>query len=695
MASCSTPGNKPKYTEPLTPEQALNSFEVNKDFDIEVFAAEPDVMDPVDMAFDEMGNVYVVGMPDYPFQPAAGKEAGNIKMLVDSNHDGRIDKSYLFADHLSEATSILPWKGGLIVTAAPDILYLKDTNNDFKADIREVLFTGFFKANPEAQITSLRFGVDNWIYANNRGQAGKVSSVQDTTTSLNMQGADFRFRLDRGKFELETGPGQFGQTINDWGHRFFTENTIHIQQAVIPWRYTHRHQFLPNLKEIVNVSDHDPIMFQKTAAPYWRAARTAARNRNYKEQKLDRVEYEDDHFTGASGGTLYEGGLYPQEYYGNVFTGEVAGNLVHRDVLILSDSSPAYTAKRSSSEQDREFLVSSDPWFRPVGFYTGPDGCLYILDYYRQHIETPVSIPDSLKVDMDFLRGNDMGRIYRVVPKAGVPADKKVFSKLGELSSLQLTEQLKQSNQWFRLQAQRLLLERQDKSVVPALKTLFEQNEDPRTRLHALYCLEALNSLDASIILKALKDPHSGVREHAMILGEKYPECLSLLMEGINDASAHTALQATLSLGAFPASKVLPALAEVAEKRGDDPWFKLALLSSEPGSSVEFFQLLVNRQSFFSGITNRKLSFVEDFAYIIASRNNAAEINRFTQLITDPLLKDSKWALAGLKGLSKTIKSQSKEKNYTGVKQALMRMQNRAGAEMKDSIQNVINKLPK
>ncbi|MEP6594659.1 MAG: hypothetical protein ABJA71_01885 [Ginsengibacter sp.] len=145
--SCSDKINKPRYSEPLTPEKALSSFELNKDFNIEIFAAEPYVQDPVDMAVDEKGNVYVVEMPDYPYKPEPGKESGQIRLLVDSNKDGRVDKSIVFADKLSEATSILPWKGGLIVTAAPDIFYLKDTNGDFKSDIREILFTGFFKNN--------------------------------------------------------------------------------------------------------------------------------------------------------------------------------------------------------------------------------------------------------------------------------------------------------------------------------------------------------------------------------------------------------------------------------------------------------------------------------------------------------------------------------------------------------------------
>ena len=147
LMACRENKKEPKYPEPMRPDESMAHFQLNKDFKIETFAVEPNVLDPVDMVFDEQGNAYVVEMPDYPFPPEPGKEAGNIRMLIDANKDGKIDSAIVFADKLSEATSILPWKGGLICTAAPDILYLKDTTGDHKADIREVLFTGFFKAN--------------------------------------------------------------------------------------------------------------------------------------------------------------------------------------------------------------------------------------------------------------------------------------------------------------------------------------------------------------------------------------------------------------------------------------------------------------------------------------------------------------------------------------------------------------------
>ena len=133
-----------RYVDALSPEDALKSFDLNSEFNIEIFASEPVIMDPVDLVFDEKGRAFVVEMPDYPFKPEQGKGLGKIKMLTDTDGDGRMDKATIFAENISEATSVLPWKGGLLVTAAPNIWYMKDTSGDGKADVKEILFQGFF-----------------------------------------------------------------------------------------------------------------------------------------------------------------------------------------------------------------------------------------------------------------------------------------------------------------------------------------------------------------------------------------------------------------------------------------------------------------------------------------------------------------------------------------------------------------------
>jgi putative membrane-bound dehydrogenase-like protein len=656
LASCK---NKSHYAGPLTPEESMKTFHFTENFKAEIFATEPLVIDPVSMQFDEEGNAYVVGMLD-AYKPDSTKGKGKIVMLKDVDGDGRADTAIVFADSLREATSILPWKGGLLIAAAPSIMYYKDTNGDGRADSKEILFTGFFNKNEEAQITNLRFGIDNWIYANNTGQPGEISfNRKPNASKLSVQGADFRFRLDRNEFERTTGPGQFGMAINDWGHRFFTANSLHIRQVVIPLRYLERNPHLPSSVKtaIENISDHDPLMYQLTETPHWRQVRTDRRNKEFKEHKLDRVEYARDHFTAASGGTIYEGDIFPKEYYGNIFTGDVAGNLVHRDILYPGDTVPHFIAKRAAKETNKEFMQSTDSWFRPASFSVGPDGYLYVIDMYRQHIETPISIPDDLESDMDFNAGDKYGRIYRIVPK-NAGSYKKVTVNLKNATSADLVGFLTHPNQWWRLQAQRLLLERQDQSAISAVKALFSQSEDPRFRLHALYVLEGMNALNSEIVEKAMTDLSPGIRENAAILSERFPSCLPRLKEMINDSSIRVAFQAVLSLGQFTDKTVVTALTKVVEQRGQSAWFRTAVLSSETGSSIVLLNELDKKNSFFSAVTPWKSTFLENLSYVIGHRNQKEQINALLKTISKPSLSvTTDWGLACVKGL---IKGQEK-----------------------------------
>ncbi|HEY0666560.1 MAG TPA: PVC-type heme-binding CxxCH protein [Sphingobacteriaceae bacterium] len=673
-----------RYPGPLSPEESMKKLQIADGFKVQLYAAEPYVFDPVALEWDEVGNAYVVELYDYPFEVEPGKGKSRIRILKDTNGDGRVDKSVIFAENVTEATSILPWKGGLIVTAAPDILYLKDTNGDGKADTKEVLFTGFFQNNSEAQITSLRLGVDNWIYANNRGQSGTVTYTKKPgTPPLSVRGADFRFRLDRDQFELETGPGQFGQAIDDWGHRYFTENSIHIQQAVIPWRYTHRHPYLPTSKFIYNVSDHQEIMHQVTEPPYWRAERSARRNKAFQEAGMKNVEYAEDRFTGASGGTIYNGDGLAKEYYGNYFVTDVAGNLVHRDILTPQGKSPVVVAKRAEKEKDKEFLFSTDTWFRPITASVGPDGYLYVLDYYRQHIETPVSIPDDLKADMEFMAGSDMGRIYRVLPtNANI---KKVTVNLKNATGAKLVELLAHPNGWWRTQAQRLLLERQDKKVVPALKALFTSSKDARARLHAMYVLEGLNSLNSQIVKQALKDSSPGVRENALILAESYPETLPQVLQATNDPVSRVAFQAALSLGEFKGKEIVPALAKVVEKYGDDTWFRIAVLSSDAGSSTDVVKAM--NSSFFQKQEPWKLSFIEDLSYIIGARNNKDQVTSYLATITQASMGKDNWQASALKGLTRGLAKAESANDQ--LKETLKSIKTDSEDLVKEGIQNL------
>ena len=645
-----TEGLAQKYATPLSPEESMKKLQVAEGFTVELFASEPHVFDPVALEFDAQGDAYVLEMPDYPYEVELGKGHGRIRLLKDTDGDGKIDKSIVFAENITEGTSMLFWKGGLIVTAAPYILYLKDINGDGKSDTSEILFSGFFQNNSEAQITSLKLGVDNWIYANNHGQNGKVSSTQlSGMPPLDVKGADFRFRLDRNVFELETGSGQFGQTMDDWGHRFFTENSIHVQQSIIPWRYTHRHAYLPISKFSASITDHEEHTFQETQPPYWRAERSARRNKSFKEANLNRIEYAEDRFSGSTGSTIYHGDAMPKEFYGNIFTGDVSGNLVHRDILSPSETSPVMVAKRAESEKTKEFISSTDPWFRPITFSVGPDGYLYMLDYYRQHIETPVSIPDDLKADMDFMAGSDMGRIYRVKP-ANTPY-KSVKVNLNAESSIQLLTYLSYQNGWYRTHAHRLLLERQDKSVVKEAKLLFNKSKDPRTRLHLLYVLEGLNALDMAVIKKGLQDSSPDVRENALMLAERYSELMPTMLKMVNDSSPRVKLQALLSLGQFKNQKITAAFSKLIQSQGQNEWLRLAVLSSELGSSPDLLESMVDHHVFSPNPETWKLRFLQDLSYTIAARNNKSQMATYLNLFSLPAMSDVNLQTAALNGL--------------------------------------------
>lgn len=614
---------RPRYPAALTPAQALKAFELEDGFAIDVFATEPVIADPIDLVFDENGKAYVVEMGDYPYKPEAGQGKGKIKVVYDTDGDGVADSAVVFAEGIADATSVLPYDGGLLVAAAPSITFYKDTDGDDVADHEEVLFSGFFEDNSEAQITSLRFGVDNWIYANNNGQRGAVRFTRRPDLGeVVLAGKDFRFRLDRNLFEAESGTGQFGLTMDDWGHRFFTQNTWHLQTAPIPDRYLNRHPDMPSYGSVANIYGADLRAYPISAPPYWRVERSEGRQRQYDAAGLDRVEHTWGHFTGASGGMMYNAALFPEAYHGSVFTAEVALNLVHRDVIEHIDSGPFVVGKRAPEGIEKEFLASTDPWFRPVNATVGPEGALYVVDMYRQHIETPVSIPDTLKEDMDFLLGSERGRIYRIYPEGKRPGLDR--PALGKKTSPELVSILGHENQWWRLQAQRLLIERQDRTVVGQVGGLLTAHADPRTRLHALYVLEGLEGLSAELVGGALGDSHPQVRRHALMLAERYPELLQAVTELAADPEAEVAFQAALSLGEFgekPA--VVDALAGLAVSYGDDPWFRKAILSSRTGSSYTLYALL-DRQGSAANGSQGSPEFLGELAFAIGSRGDVS-----------------------------------------------------------------------
>jgi len=629
---------------PMTPRDSLQSMRLSEDFHVELFAAEPDVMSPVEMAFDEDGKVYVAEMLDYPNDPPPGKAPrSRIRLLVNPSGDGKTWRSTIFADNLLAVSGFMPWKGGLIVTSAPDILYFKDTDGDGKADLRKVLYTGFPKVNQEARITNPRLGVDNWIYCSNNGSDGRITSPDHPEMPpLLVRGADFRFDPISGKAEAASGAAQFGSTLDEFGRRFITQNTTHLRHVVVPMRYLNRAPLLEVRSPAQDISDHgrpSSPMYPLTGPQEWRKERTALRQQRYNENKSNIVEQVGGWFTAASGSTLYDGDAFPIEYDGTVFTGDVSGNLIHRD--ILKPDGATFAAHRA--RDGVEFLASTDVWFRPCNFANAPDGNLYVTDIYRQVIETPESIPEEIRKKIDFFNGDTLGRIYRIVPNhPRRQGDLK--PNLASASSAALVKQLANPNGWNRWTAHRLLLERQDHSVAADLETVASTSPMPEARSHALWLLRAYGVLDPADVSRAMKDADGRVREQALQLSEfltsvkqLYPGVVALAA----DPAPHVRFQAALTLGEWKQVSVLAALADVAHRDSADPWFRVAVLSSVADRAAPFFQMLAAR-----GETWTDPQMLVETSAMVGGRQNPAELEAWFRAI-GKLAEPEKY-LAGL-----------------------------------------------
>ena len=652
LSACSNTG-----PSPLSPDESLAAFSHADDVRVEVFAAEPYVRDPVDLVFDEEGRAYVAEMLDYPYDPPPGQlPRSRIRILEDRDGDGRVDHSVIFADKILQIKGLTVWNGGIIASAAPDLLFFKDTDGDQRADERRVLYTGFEVGQPQGRVSNLSHSVDNWIYVSNDGHPGLVRSTgQPMAKPVSVLGTDFRFRPDLDLFEAASGAARFGQTLDDWGNRFITRTGDHTLHVLLPRRYLERNPYLSTTEDIVrNISDHDRRAYAQTPPEKWRQLRTKIRQQRSNEMGLSRKQHVHGVFTGATGGTVYSGNRLPPAYQGNLFTGGVAGNLVHRDVLIPQGIS--FIASRPVKERQSEFLTSTDPWFRPVQFATGWDGNLYIVDFYRKLVEDPESIPEPIKQAMDFYSGTELGRIYRIVPARKSPYQPTKPS-LGKANNQTLVEHLSHPNRWWRLTSQRLLVERQDALAIPLLRNVILKGTSAKGRLHALYTLEGLSALDAKTLSQTLKDPNPLVQTHAIGLSEKFSELLPRLLMMVKHKDPRVALQLAFSLGCFQEKEVRQALLVLALNHTLESGFRTAILSSKTGSSLKFLELLLERGNFPVEGYSEMENFVEELSSVVGARNQQGEIGHLLTLVfQSPYLTTELWQVAVLEGLARGLK---------------------------------------
>jgi putative membrane-bound dehydrogenase-like protein len=601
---------------PREPAEARKTFRLRDGFTLDLLAAEPLVTDPVAMEYDEKGRAYVAEMRDYPYtdkstdQPfrerATDLPLGRIRILEDADGDGTFDRSTIFADGLSWPTGLALWKGGVYVAATPDLLYLKDTDGDGRADVRRKVFTGFHKFNIQAVINNLRWGLDHKIYGAGSSNGGLIRRGENgSEPAVRMGASDFRFDPESEQFELISGGARFGQAFDDWGRRFLCNIRNPIRHAVIEDRYVARNPLLPAaslLEDVAESGDTLPIYRISRPEP-WRVL-SAARLAADPARLSPRSETVGaGYVTAACGLTIYRGSAYPPEYYGQAFLGEVAANVIHRQKL-----RPDGLSFRSVRvDRDLEFAASTDNWFRPVNFTNAPDGTLHVLDMYRETIEHPWSIPDDIKARLDLESGRDRGRIYRLSPPGFKP---RKVPRLGSASVGEVIAALEHPDSWPRETAHRLIFERQDRGSVGPLRTLLRKSSsDPAARphvaslgrLHALWSLQGLNALSDEDLRLALGDPHPGVREHAIRLAEtrlgEAPRLLERVLELAEDPDVRVRGQAALSLGGLADERATRAIASIAARDPADKWVRLAVLSARPDRAVDLVEVLVRGES--------------------------------------------------------------------------------------------------
>lgn len=557
---------KLEFPDPLSPSEALKSFRTKPGFVVDLVAHEPQIVDPVAIDFGTDGKLWVIEMRDYPSGMDGSFKVfgGRVKLLEDKNRDGKFEKSTVFLDGLPFPTGLMQWRKGLLVCAAPDILYAEDTNGDGKADIVKKLFTGFATHNFHARVNSLRWGLDNWVYGSGGLFGGKIHSHL-TGKDIECGGRDFRFNPDTGELEPSSGVSQQGRVRDDFGNWFGNNNSVLLFHYPLSEKYVRRNlNFAAPDPSIHVTGDPDPNLLFPVSRTLERFNHPNSANR----------------VTSACGIETYRDVLLGENFYGNSFIGETVHNLVHR--YELKPNGITFNAHRPSDEKQSEFFASTDNWFRPAEVRTGRDGALWIVDMYRFVIEHPTWIPADRLAKLDVRAGDDKGRIFRVYPKE---AKLRSVRDLTKIKTEKLVAALETPNGTERDLIHRELFQRGDRQAVEPLKRIVAETKSSAVRIQALSALEGLKALTAENVVAALGDSSAEVRENAVRLSEPFLKknhsgVGETILKLANDSEIRIQYQIALTLGEWNDPRAGKTLGELARKHSANPWMRAAVLSS-------------------------------------------------------------------------------------------------------------------
>ena len=637
--------------KPLSPADSAAKIKLPKGFRIELVASEPIVEEPSCVAFDSRGRMFVCELHGYNVEgeidveelnktgkldrtvrrirwelqggpiaeEAAKRQYGVLKMLVDTDGDGQMDKAEVWADDLPACYGVLPALDGVIVTCAPDIVYFGDTDGDGRPDVRKLLFTGFNMRVMERGINNPCWGLDDWIYVGAGSQGGRITGP-NLAEPVDMPHSDFRIKPDGSAIEPVNGRvGTFGLTMNNAGDRFPSSGGRPAMYALpLPQRYLTRNPFVTTPQ-----TNH-------FAAPYDRGFRVSTphpwRVRRRKDPAW--IKFYGDHetnsnyFSGGCSNMFYGDDLLPEQYRGNIFYCEPSLNMVHRCVVDRQDA--GYRGQRAPSEQKSEFLASTDQWFRPMNLRVGPEGAIYIVDMYREIIEDYSAIPRFLQQQYGLDKGRRHGRLWRLLPTdAGRATDWNMASMKGD----ELVKAVDSANAWRRMTAHRLLLKRGGDGSAAGLTALLLNSAAAPTCIHALHILETMQRLKPADVLSALRHKDYAVRVHALRMAEQWIDSDKVIRDAVmaaaNDEDPSVRIQVALTLGESSLAEVVPVLAELARRRGTDRWMAAAIMSSCDQHATAVLSSLLNHPA---TIANAK-TLLRPLCATIAGQKNVAAMS--------------------------------------------------------------------
>lgn len=662
-----------RYPEggPTAPEKAAAKLELHPEFNLSLAAAEPLINKPINMDWDPAGRLWVAETPEYPngrrgikpdqksdaWKDHGGlvREAGfqdrpardRISILRDTDGDGLMDKKDIFYEGLELVTSFVFYRDGVIVSQAPDILWLRDVNGDGKAEKVEKLYTGLGTFDTHAVINNLRWGMDGWIYATHGYSGGTARSPDGREDFGRINSGVVRFKPDGSAFEQFSSKGgnTWGLDVAWDGEIFYTQPTSGdlLNHVVLPEYILAKGKVgsTPSYKAVIKGRRSNPLL------------------------KSDQMAYVQidvvGGFTASAGCAIYDGGAWPEKYNYSYFTTEPTINIIHHE-LVQPDGS-TYTAEK---ERDPEFIGGRDLWFRPIETRIGPDGALYILDFYNQaviHNDTRGPRHNNVNAAVRPDRDHYFGRVWRVQHKE---AKKLKVPDLQKASVGDLVKALENPNRHVRMNAHRLLVEQGGKKAIGPLQKVVRDDRPAYAKVHALRVLGLLGALQPEVITAATRDSSPAVRKAAFAAAQdakpvrdNNPMTEQAILKGLQDDDARVRLNAVLASKSAAYAKtsgdslnaIQTALASAFEK-SDDIWIRSSIMSvvaENPGAWAANIATLP--------ASDPPKSLAVEFSNLVGARQDGPAAAQLVQSLQKS--KDDALRQAVLEALAKSLKPET------------------------------------